>query len=34
MYSLLFSLLLKRLDPERAHHLAFAWIRLTARVRP
>lgn len=32
MYSLLFRLLLTRLDPERAHHLAFGWIRLAARV--
>ncbi|MFI9101380.1 quinone-dependent dihydroorotate dehydrogenase [Streptomyces fildesensis] len=32
MYSLLFRLLFRRMDPERAHHLAFAWIRLAARV--
>jgi dihydroorotate dehydrogenase len=28
MYSLLFRLVLSRMDPERAHHLAFAVIRL------
>ncbi|TKA12491.1 quinone-dependent dihydroorotate dehydrogenase [Actinacidiphila oryziradicis] len=33
MYSLLFKLILTRLDPERAHHLAFAWIRRAARTR-
>ncbi|NJQ01535.1 quinone-dependent dihydroorotate dehydrogenase [Streptomyces zingiberis] len=32
MYALLFHLLLRRLDPERAHHLAFGWIRRAARV--
>ncbi|MEE1929045.1 quinone-dependent dihydroorotate dehydrogenase [Streptomyces sp. TRM 70351] len=32
MYRLLFDLLLRRLDPERAHHLAFGWIRALARV--
>lgn len=32
MYSLLFNLFFKRLDPERAHHLAFGWIRLAARI--
>lgn len=32
MYSLLFHLLFRRMDPERAHHLAFAWIRSVARV--
>ncbi|MFF7676951.1 quinone-dependent dihydroorotate dehydrogenase [Actinacidiphila glaucinigra] len=32
MYSLLFSLFFKRLDPEQAHHLAFGWIRLAARI--
>ncbi|MCX2969999.1 MULTISPECIES: quinone-dependent dihydroorotate dehydrogenase [Streptomyces] len=32
MYRLLFALLLRRLDPERAHHLAFAWMRALARV--
>ncbi|MFE9249464.1 quinone-dependent dihydroorotate dehydrogenase [Streptomyces sp. NPDC007088] len=32
MYALLFRLLFRRLDPEQAHHLAFRWIRLAARV--
>ncbi|MEU6081350.1 quinone-dependent dihydroorotate dehydrogenase [Streptomyces sp. NPDC047108] len=32
MYSLLFRLIFRRMDPERAHHLAFSWIRLAARV--
>jgi dihydroorotate dehydrogenase len=32
MYSLFFDLIFKRLDAERAHHLAFGWIRLAARV--
>ncbi|NGO71048.1 quinone-dependent dihydroorotate dehydrogenase [Streptomyces boncukensis] len=32
MYALVFRLLFCRMDPERAHHLAFAWIRLAARV--
>ncbi|MEU3459075.1 quinone-dependent dihydroorotate dehydrogenase [Streptomyces sp. NPDC006733] len=32
MYSLLFKMLFRRMDPERAHHLAFGWIRLAARV--
>ncbi|MEU8827902.1 quinone-dependent dihydroorotate dehydrogenase [Streptomyces sp. NPDC048636] len=32
MYSLLFNLLFRRMDPEKAHHLAFGWIRLAARV--
>ncbi|MCC3655250.1 MULTISPECIES: quinone-dependent dihydroorotate dehydrogenase [Streptomyces] len=32
MYALLFNLLFRRLDPERAHHLAFGWIRRAARV--
>ncbi len=32
MYRLLFSLLLTRLDPERAHHLAFAVIRAIPRL--
>ncbi|MEU3961591.1 quinone-dependent dihydroorotate dehydrogenase [Streptomyces buecherae] len=31
-YPLLFRLLFQRMDPERAHHLAFGWIRLVARV--
>ncbi|MGH3310529.1 MAG: quinone-dependent dihydroorotate dehydrogenase [Streptomyces sp.] len=32
MYSLLFRTVLRRMDPERAHHRAFAVIRLAARV--
>ncbi|GAB2914014.1 quinone-dependent dihydroorotate dehydrogenase [Rhodococcus aerolatus] len=32
MYPLLFRLLLRRLDPERAHHLGFALIRLAGAV--
>lgn len=32
MYPLFFKLFLTRLDPERAHHLAFGWIRLAARI--
>jgi dihydroorotate dehydrogenase len=32
VYATLFRLLMARLDPERAHHLAFGWIRLAARV--
>lgn len=32
MYKFFFSLVFKRLDPEQAHHLAFRWIRLAARV--
>lgn len=32
MYRLLFTLFLKRLDPERAHHLAFAVIRSIPRL--
>ncbi|MEV7286685.1 quinone-dependent dihydroorotate dehydrogenase [Streptomyces sp. NPDC093252] len=32
MYATLFHLLFRRMDPERAHHLAFRWIRITARV--
>jgi dihydroorotate dehydrogenase len=32
MYRLLFSLFLSKLDPERAHHLAFAVIRALPRV--
>jgi dihydroorotate dehydrogenase len=31
-YALLFHLVFRRLDPERAHRLAFGWIRLAARV--
>ncbi|MEU9574588.1 quinone-dependent dihydroorotate dehydrogenase [Streptomyces massasporeus] len=32
MYKIFFRLFFKRLDPEQAHHLAFRWIRLAARV--
>src|SRR3954454_14068184 len=32
MYKLFFNLVFKRMDPERAHHLAFRWIRLGAPV--
>ncbi|MFI1972700.1 dihydroorotate dehydrogenase (quinone) [Streptomyces cinnamoneus] len=32
MYRLFFDLIFKRMDPEKAHHLAFAWIRGVARV--
>ncbi|MEU3654903.1 quinone-dependent dihydroorotate dehydrogenase [Streptomyces sp. NPDC032161] len=32
MYKLFFQLFFKRMDTERAHHLAFGWIRLAARV--
>jgi dihydroorotate dehydrogenase len=32
MYALLFSLVLTRIDPERAHHLAFTVIRLLPRL--
>ncbi|MFF8387623.1 quinone-dependent dihydroorotate dehydrogenase [Streptomyces kanasensis] len=32
MYKLFFRLFFTRMDPERAHHLAFRWIRLAARV--
>ncbi|MET9811034.1 quinone-dependent dihydroorotate dehydrogenase [Streptomyces halstedii] len=32
MYRLFFQLVFKRMDPERAHHLAFRWIRMAARV--
>ncbi|MBW8817205.1 MAG: dihydroorotate dehydrogenase (quinone), partial [Streptomyces sp.] len=32
MYKIFFNLVFKRLDPEKAHHLAFRWIRLAARV--
>ncbi|MFF2851265.1 quinone-dependent dihydroorotate dehydrogenase [Streptomyces sp. NPDC058001] len=31
MYRLFFDLVFRRMDPERAHHLAFRWIRLAAR---
>jgi dihydroorotate dehydrogenase len=32
MYELFFRLFFRRMDAERAHHLAFRWIRLAARV--
>ncbi|MGW8375855.1 quinone-dependent dihydroorotate dehydrogenase [Streptomyces sp. ODS28] len=32
MYSLFFRTVFRRLDPERAHRLAFSWIRWAARV--
>ncbi|MFJ4877469.1 quinone-dependent dihydroorotate dehydrogenase [Streptomyces sp. NPDC088745] len=32
MYKFFFRLVFKRMDPEQAHHLAFRWIRLAARV--
>ncbi|MGW0496146.1 quinone-dependent dihydroorotate dehydrogenase [Streptomyces sp. NPDC003007] len=32
MYKIFFRLVFKRLDPEQAHHLAFRWIRLAARI--
>ncbi|MGK5630742.1 quinone-dependent dihydroorotate dehydrogenase [Streptomyces sp. URMC 123] len=32
MYQLLFDLIFRRMDPEKAHYLAFAWIRRVARV--
>jgi dihydroorotate dehydrogenase len=32
MYRLLFRLVFRRMDPERAHRLAFGWIRLAAAV--
>ena len=32
MYTLFFRLVFTRMDPEQAHHLAFRWIRLAARV--
>lgn len=32
MYGLLFRALFARMDPEKAHHLAFSWIRAVARV--
>ncbi|MFF5758354.1 quinone-dependent dihydroorotate dehydrogenase [Streptomyces longwoodensis] len=32
MYDLFFRLVFRRMDPERAHHLAVRWIRLVARV--
>ncbi|MEU2379125.1 quinone-dependent dihydroorotate dehydrogenase [Streptomyces misionensis] len=32
MYNLFFRLVFTRMDPEKAHHLAFRWIRLAVRV--
>ncbi|MFI6940027.1 quinone-dependent dihydroorotate dehydrogenase [Streptomyces sp. NPDC050418] len=32
MYKLFFNLVFKRMDPEKAHYLAFRWIRLAARI--
>ncbi|MEI5103602.1 quinone-dependent dihydroorotate dehydrogenase [Streptomyces sp. PmtG] len=32
MYAFFFRLVFRRMDPERAHHLAFGWIRLIARI--
>ncbi|MFF4648710.1 quinone-dependent dihydroorotate dehydrogenase [Streptomyces sp. NPDC001380] len=32
MYRLLFDLLFRRMDPEKAHHLAFGWIRTASAV--
>ncbi|MFJ4679833.1 quinone-dependent dihydroorotate dehydrogenase [Kitasatospora sp. NPDC088783] len=32
MYKLLFHLVFKKMDPEKAHHLAFFWIRLARSV--
>lgn len=32
MYKIFFRLVFRRMDPEQAHHLAFRWIRLVARV--
>ncbi|MFD4542162.1 quinone-dependent dihydroorotate dehydrogenase [Streptomyces bauhiniae] len=32
MYKLFFRLIFQRMDPEQAHHLAFRWICLLARV--
>ncbi|MFJ4524282.1 quinone-dependent dihydroorotate dehydrogenase [Streptomyces sp. NPDC088810] len=32
MYSIFFKLVFQRMDPEKAHYLAFRWIRLAARV--
>ncbi|AEW97711.1 MULTISPECIES: quinone-dependent dihydroorotate dehydrogenase [Streptomycetaceae] len=32
MYAIFFRLFFRRMDPERAHHLAFGWIRRLARV--
>ncbi|MGW5331936.1 quinone-dependent dihydroorotate dehydrogenase [Streptomyces bauhiniae] len=32
MYKLFFRLIFQRMDPEQAHHLAFRWVRLLARI--
>ncbi|MDH6122587.1 quinone-dependent dihydroorotate dehydrogenase [Kitasatospora sp. GAS204B] len=32
MYKQLFNLVFRKMDPEKAHHLAFFWIRLAASV--
>jgi dihydroorotate dehydrogenase len=32
VYKLFFTLVFKRLDPEKAHHLAFFWIRLASSI--
>ncbi|MGA5819299.1 quinone-dependent dihydroorotate dehydrogenase [Kitasatospora sp. NPDC094028] len=32
MYKLLFNLVFKKMDPEKAHHMAFFWIRLCHSV--
>lgn len=32
MYKIFFNLVFKHMDPEKAHHLAFRWIRLAVRV--
>jgi dihydroorotate dehydrogenase len=32
LYRLLFNLVFRRMDPEKAHHLAFFWIRLASSV--
>ncbi|MEU0412525.1 quinone-dependent dihydroorotate dehydrogenase [Streptomyces griseorubiginosus] len=32
MYKIFFKLVFQHMDPEKAHHLAFRWIRLAARV--
>jgi dihydroorotate dehydrogenase len=32
VYKLFFNLVFKRLDPEKAHHLAFFWIRLASSI--
>ncbi|MEU0946064.1 quinone-dependent dihydroorotate dehydrogenase [Streptomyces canus] len=32
MYKIFFNLVFTRMDPEKAHHLAFRWIRLAVRI--